>query len=149
MDISPLCFYNNYNKMMNYSTIRDLLSSYPGVETAYIFGSSVRGHGWKKTPDIDIGILFNEDVRDAEIEGEKIREDLERILKKRIDVISLGDAPPLLRFEVIRNGRSIFERHKEKRVDFEVRSLIEFYDLEPLRRQFVKGIRRLIREGDF
>ena len=39
--------------------IKSLLESREEIEIAYVFGSTVSGHGWKKIPDIDIAIFIN------------------------------------------------------------------------------------------
>lgn len=129
--------------------MKEYFSKHRGVAAAYIFGSTVSGRGWKKAPDIDVAVLFDNSMRETLIEGERIREKLEKISGRKVDVVSLNDSPPLMKFEVIKNGKLLFEKDKDARVEFEVRSLSEFYDLEPLRRHFVEEIGRLIREGKF
>jgi hypothetical protein len=49
-----------------------------------------------------------------------------------VDLVVLNDAPPVLKYEVIKYGR-VLKENKEARVMFEIRVLSEFMDTEHLR----------------
>ncbi|HID95444.1 MAG TPA: nucleotidyltransferase domain-containing protein [Candidatus Latescibacteria bacterium] len=117
--------------------------------TVYLFGSAVRGGGWKKEKDLDLAVYFHPSGTFAIEDGEKIGEELERAVRVKVDVVTLNYAPPLMRYEVIKNGEMLYCSDEEKRVDFEVKSLLEFYELEPLRRRLSDEIRQMIRDEVF
>lgn len=119
----------------------------PGVRTAYIFGSTVTGHGWKAAQDLDVAVVFAAGYRLED--GERLREELERSLGTPVDVVVLNEVSPLLWYEVLRNGQLIWCADDDERVEREVRSLKQYYDLEPQRRRLAIDIQTLIREGMF
>jgi uncharacterized protein len=60
-----------------------------------------------------------------------------------IDLAVLNDAPPLLRFEVIRVRQVLYNRDDEARVVFEVRTMQEWFDWEP---HYKRMLRACIKE---
>jgi len=56
-----------------------------------------------------------------------------------IDLIVLNDAPPLLRFEVIKNRHVLYNRDDEARVAFEVRTMQEWFDWAPRYRRMQRA----------
>ncbi|RKY61591.1 MAG: hypothetical protein DRP95_02650 [Candidatus Latescibacterota bacterium] len=128
--------------------VRAYMADRSSLVAAWVFGSTVKGGGWKREPDVDVAVYLRPDAASPEA-GERIREELERELKRKVDVVVLNFAPLLLRYEVFREGVLVHCSDEDLRVDFEVRSLLEFYDLEPLRRRMVQEIFRMAREGKF
>ena len=114
----------------------------------YVFGSTATGRGWKREKDLDIAVYFSPE-RFKVVEGEEIAEGMERAFEIKVDVVILNIASPLMRYEVFKNGKLVYSSDESRRVDFEVKSLLEFYDLELLRKRFVQDMKRLIREGKF
>ncbi len=119
----------------------------PELRTAYLFGSTAIGHGWKTIQDVDVAVVFAAGYRLED--GERLREELEQLLGKAVDVVVLNESPPLLWYEVLRNGRLIWCADESERVEHEVRSLIQYYDLEPQRQRLANDVRKMIQEGVF
>ena len=123
-----------------------------GIVAIYLFGSVIgASYGAKSKPDIDIAILLDKDnpYRDNLEAKFRISEDLERLLDKKseeIDVIILNDAAPVLVHEVIKTGDILWEKDREKRVDFEVTAELEYYDTKPLREFFWEKLTKEIRK---
>ena len=125
---------------MPLSALHHLLAGYfaqkPGIVCAYLFGSHATGTGGPDS-DVDVAALLDSGPGDAlrhmvEIEGE-LRATLPG---KRIDVVILNDAGPRLCYEIISTGRLVFERDRDERCDFEVKATVQYFDWQPIERQF-------------
>lgn len=105
-----------------------------GVAAAYLFGSVARGTAGPRS-DVDIGVLYSGQppagLQRFELEGE-----IEEVLRRPVQVVTLDDASPDLVHRVLRDGILVSERDRFRRVAFEVRSRAEYFDLEPVRRLY-------------
>ncbi|MGJ7045768.1 hypothetical protein HNR52_001973 [Thermoanaerobacterium thermosulfurigenes] len=79
--------------------------------------------------------------------------DLISIFKRDdIDLVVLNTANPVLRHQIIKFGKLIFEENEDIKVEFEVKTLREYMDMEPFRRtqmEFVKEWIENVLEGDY
>lgn len=66
-----------------------------------------------------------------ELEG-----DLERELGFPVQLVVLNTAPVDLAIRVLRGGRLVFETDRSVRIRFEVRTRNEYFDLEPILREY-------------
>lgn len=113
-------------------TINSLLAQNSQVKFAYLFGSSIQGETGPLS-DIDIAVFL-----DGRVSPFDFRLRLSALLaqalgSERFDLVTLNDAPLLLKYEVVRGGRVIKEQ-KSKRVAFETKVLSEYLDTACLRR---------------
>ncbi|ODS30537.1 MAG: nucleotidyltransferase [Candidatus Scalindua rubra] len=88
------------------------------VAFAFLFGSAIRGR-IRKEGDIDIGVYFwpRKDIEweafDKVYFGEaKIGLELERLLKKEVDLIVLNRARAILADEIVRKGKPIIHDNR-------------------------------------
>ena len=116
------------NKIDN---IHVLLADLPEVEFAYLFGSRVSGQSGALS-DIDIAVYV--DVQEGRLLYRlKLLERLQRLMGfLPVDLVVLNDAPPVLKYEVIKYGR-VLKENKDARVMFETMTLSEYLDTEHLR----------------
>lgn len=112
------------------------------VLCAYLFGSAARGH--PRPADIDVAVLYAERLV-AAVDGPhfRIEADLERRLGRPVHLIDLHRAPPDLVHRVLRDGRLVVDRDPSRRIAFEKKSRSEYFDLEPVRKEY----RRLARKS--
>jgi len=111
----------------------------PEIAAAYLFGSVARGTAGPGS-DVDLGLLYTEDPpRTLAGLGLELENDVERLLGLPVQLVVLNRAPVDLVVRVLRDGKLLFEGNAAKRVRFEVRSRMEFWDLEP----FIRRYRRL------
>jgi uncharacterized protein len=98
---------------------------------AYLFGSYARGEQ-RPDSDVDIAVLLPSDAAPA-LTGPLtlLRGDLERLLRRNVDLVDLRRAPVDLVHRVLRDGRLLAERDPAERVRFEVRARNEYFDLLP------------------
>jgi predicted nucleotidyltransferase len=117
---------------------RAVLESWPAVRLAYVFGSTARGEA-RTSSDVDIGVVV--DPRDSPVDLADLGEQLERALSRRVDLLDLHRASPLLRREVLRDGVLLLCRDEATRAAFESRALAEYLDTQHLRdvqRQYLR-----------
>jgi len=94
------------------------------IAFAFLFGSATRGK-IRKEGDIDIAVYFwpEKDVEwenfRKRYEGEnRIALDLERLLKKEIDLVVLNRARSVLADEIVRKGKPIIIKDRAMFLDF-------------------------------
>src|SRR6478609_6602742 len=88
--------------------LRERAASLPEVKLAVLFGSTVRGQA-RKGSDVDLGLLLKPVSRRERLHVEA---ELARAAGREVDFIDLEEAPPLLRFEITRDGVVILEREE-------------------------------------
>ncbi len=98
-----------------------------GVLLVYLFGSLGKGLPGN---DVDLAILGgNKPVY-------QLREELaEKLGTERIDLIDLESASPLLRFEIVSTGRTLYVADELLHEEFELDALHQYRDTAPLRRR--------------
>jgi hypothetical protein len=57
--------------------------------------------------------------------------ELERRAGRRVDLVALDAASPLLRFQVARDGSVIVEREANAWADFRARAMLDWWDWQP------------------
>ncbi len=122
--------------------LRSRISSLPAVRLAALFGSQARGEARPRS-DVDLGVLLDPDTPAVRWQ---IVEELERVAEREVDVIFLAEAPPLLRFEISRDGVLLFEKEDGLWTDVKVRAMVDWWDWAPYSRLFTKAAVRRLRE---
>ncbi|HZX49456.1 MAG: hypothetical protein A2Z47_06380 [Thermodesulfovibrio sp. RBG_19FT_COMBO_42_12] len=115
--------------------IKILLSPREEILLAYLFGSFSKG---VSTPlsDIDIAVLIHGDISEEKYPYGYRSELLTYLMKglrtNRIDLVILNDAPPFLKFQVVRHEQIIISRSEDKRIDFQVKTISRYNDVKRL-----------------
>ncbi|MCS6839178.1 MAG: nucleotidyltransferase domain-containing protein [Roseiflexus sp.] len=134
---------------LDYAALIAFLETQSDVAAAYLFGSLAQGRAAPGS-DIDLAVLLR--PLDATVSLERrlqLIEGVERCAERRVDVVTLNDAPLLVRREVLRHGRLLYERDRAVRVEFEVRTGKLDADLAPMRAFFAQALFQEIRDGRF
>ena len=107
-----------------------------GLAAAYLFGSTARGEA-QADSDLDLALLFSTPP-DATLEAQPFdaAEALSRALGRRVDVVVLNTAPVDLRMRVLRDGILLLQPDAAARIRFEVATRAEYFDLEPILREY-------------
>ena len=123
----------NQGENINLKAVAKVIQEREDVLLAYIFGSraiSTRVH--TPSSDIDIAVLFTHSPSLRELLS--FRAHLTRLLKTdSVDLVSLNEAPPLLKYEVIVGGQVIYSRDTFLQSRFEMRTINRFLDTQYLR----------------
>lgn len=105
------------------------------VQVAYLFGSRYRGT-YSPESDIDVAVLLSELPEGMLDYYLDITDRLSNLLGDRVDLVILNTAPPLLRHQVIKNGKIIYSRDETARVEFEARAEREYLDFSRFRERY-------------
>lgn len=115
------------------------------IKLIYIFGSYAKGTN-KKNSDLDIAVLLGGDY--APFKKLELIGDLVEIFKRDdVDLVILNEANSVLRHQVIKYGKVIFEESEDVRVDFEVKTLREYMDMEYFRKVQMDIVKEWIKEN--
>jgi hypothetical protein len=84
-----------------------------------------------------VGVLFREDPPQT-LAGYRfdLETELELLLRLPAQLVVLNRAPSDLVFRVLRDGKLLVNHDPSRRVGFEVRTLKEYWDMEPQRRLY-------------
>ena len=104
-----------------------------GIETIYLFGSRAQGYTHPLS-DFDFGVVFSrpEKYKEKTLDiYSKLYQIFTEVLPKKylrqrfklraheFDIVFLQFAPISLQFEAIKGGKVLYEKNKEKRLDYE------------------------------
>lgn len=116
--------------------------AWPELKLAVLFGSTARGEARPRS-DVDLGILL--DPYSVELRF-RVEADLGRAAGRPVDVILLDGAPPLLRFEIAREGILLFQREDHLWTGFKAKAMVDWWDWAPTHRMIAAGVVRSLRE---
>ena len=108
------------------------------IKAAYIFGSFPRQVD-KEPEDIDIAILVDNDQLGT-FSVPSFISLLEKILHYRVDLVLLNRAGEVLKYEVRRTGKLIFERSPDIGKRFEISSRKTYEDFLFLHKKYVSNV---------
>ena len=103
------------------------------IVACWVFGSRVRGSG-KADSDVDLAVLCEPTLG---FERARIMDIVGRETGVDVDVIDMGSAPPVLKWEVITTGRLLVERDAGMVADFVRRARWEAEDDEQRNRMIL------------
>jgi predicted nucleotidyltransferase len=142
-----LCQMNNQNKKYTLSrSAKDRISKqlaayickeFKDVVTVYLFGSFVKEGQFS---DIDLGLLFNENVAEALNIELTLETQLEKQFGHTFDVRVLNDAPNSFAYNVVRMGQIIIDLDTNFRAGFEGKVLKKYFDFDYFRRRYLKEV---------
>lgn len=111
------------------------------VLIAYLFGSQTTGLTHRES-DVDVALLFRFNNVPTTDHLLQMQDDLTSLLKKEVDIVVLNDASPIIRMQVLRKGKKLFERDRQAFTRFFVRTVNEYDDLKKVRSVIEKKISR-------
>lgn len=91
-----------------------------------LFGSYAEGKV-REDSDIDIGIYLEDKISVKE-ETNLIEDMVHAFKRDNIDLVILNTASPVLRFEVVRNGKLLFERTPGDFLQFKLLSMKRYWE---------------------
>lgn len=119
----------------------------PCVCAVYLFGSTVKGKR-RQNSDIDLGILFSKGMDSIQRFDQKldIKNELEDLFGSKVDIVDLEEADPYFIHNLLLNKVLVIEKDINRRVEFEVKSRREYFDMLPFYRLYhTQAMRRLER----
>lgn len=112
------------------SPITEYLQNHSRVSAAWLFGSVAAGKAGKDS-DIDIAVLFTTDLSKYERFDLKLSMagELARLACCDVDIVDMQYAPLYLQYQIRKSGRLIVEKDHAYRLNFDVNSRREYFDL--------------------
>ncbi len=106
---------------------------------AYIFGSLVKKTA-NKLSDIDIAIYIDERSADNRnfrygYQAEVLTDLIKILGTKKVDLVILNSAPPLLRHRVIYHGEIIYSADERERIRFQLDTINKYMDYKMLQKK--------------
>lgn len=121
--------------------IREVVDIHPEVVAAYLYGSYAKGMETGES-DIDVALLLSEHFNQSALYPFKIASEMEKKLKRKVDVRILNDAPPSFLNQVFKYGKVVYSRDEKKRVSFEAQAMRAYLDIKPIHLEYNR-IRRM------
>ena len=98
--------------------LKDYFEKRKDVVMAFLFGSFAKGQAVYDS-DVDIAVYFKPEKQKIELEEDKIYpgenqiwEDVEKIIKRNVDLVILNKARPLVAFDVLQTGMPIIIKNR-------------------------------------
>jgi uncharacterized protein len=125
-------------------------ASLDGIVLAYLFGSHARGQAWAHS-DVDVAVLLADhpdDDRCFDARLEVIGGLMEILNTDEVDVLILNQAPPALAYAVLRDGILLYCRHHQARIEYQLHTLNEYLDFEPILKRHERAVLDKARRGE-
>jgi predicted nucleotidyltransferase len=119
-------------------SVSSVCTRHKGIVAAYIFGSFAKGQK-EKPGDIDIAVLLEQTCLQS-FEIPSLISEFEKVVDCRVDVVVLNRADEILKYEVRRSGKLIFERSPEMRKMAEIRGRKSYEDFLNLHNRYVRKV---------
>lgn len=127
---------------MDLEALRKALEAQPAIRLAVLFGSMARGRSSARS-DVDLALRL---VRDDAAARREAVAAAGRATGREIDVVDLDAAPPLLRFQIARDGVVLVEREPRLWTRFKARAMVDWWDWAPTARRIHAAYVRRLRE---
>ena len=122
--------------------LRQSIASLPEVRLAVLFGSTARGQA-RPQSDVDLGVLLDPDTPDVRFKAEI---ELGKAAGQSVDVVFLNQAPPLLRFEIAKEGVLLHQDQDHLWTDFKTRAMLDWWDWAPIAKRIEDALIQRLRQ---
>lgn len=127
---------------MDLEALRQALEAQSAVQMAVLFGSRARGRSGTRS-DVDLALRLEPDT--VELLWQVVAA-AGRAAGVEVDVVELDASPPLLRFQIARDGVVLVEREPRLWTRFKTRAMIDWWDWAPTARAIHGAYIRRLRE---
>ena|SRR3972149_472258 len=108
-----------------------------GIHLAFVFGSIATG-SLRTDSDVDVAVLF-ETVPDP-FELSLLAGELSSLIGREVDLVALNEASPILKMQVLRFGKLLYQSEPRRFHEFYVRTVNEYDDLKQMRKKAEQSI---------
>ena len=112
-------------------TIEDILPALKGESFALVFGSSGTGR-FRPESDIDLAVRFPKPL--AQVEILELTRRISEIAGRRVDLVDLGSADPIIAMQVLRHGRPLLVSDRAAFETFRMTTPSRYFDWKRSRR---------------
>ncbi|MGH9361135.1 MAG: type VII toxin-antitoxin system MntA family adenylyltransferase antitoxin [Thermoanaerobaculia bacterium] len=128
--------------MIDLEALRQALAAVPAVRLAAVFGSEARG---KSGPQSDVDLALQLVPPTAAARRDAVAA-ARAAIGREIDAVDLDSAPPLLRFQIARDGVLLVEREPRSWTRFKATAMVDWWDWAPTARRIHADYIRRLRE---
>jgi len=128
--------------------INPALFALHGIDLAYVFGSANSAR-FRAQSDVDIAIRFTPEIPMGDFlrHSALLEVELARLLRQKIDMSILNLASPLLRYEVVKNGRVLYSSDEEQRALFHIRTYREYEDFCHAQNFYIRALKARLQQA--
>ena len=118
-----------------------------GILLFYVFGSYAQSFA-NKLSDLDIAFLSREkfDLHQLLEFLSKLQDIFE---EEAVDLIDLRESPPALTHRVLKEGKCMYAKSLQEKIEFEIKNESLYFDMQTLRNEHFISLRRRIENGTF
>jgi len=127
---------------MDLEGLHSALAAQPTVKLAVVFGSTARGRSGLGS-DLDLALRL---VPNTAASRREVVDAARRATRREIDAVDLDTAPPLLRFQIARDGVLLVEREPPSWARFKAKAMTDWWDWAPTARKIHAAYIRRLRE---
>jgi predicted nucleotidyltransferase len=109
-----------------------VLKEIPEVKSIYLYGSRATGRAVRSS-DLDLCVVTAQRIR------QKIKTDIASLSDDCLDVTLFWDIPVAMRYNILKEGRLLFQRDKKYTENIRMRTLTEYLDFKPVIRRFAEA----------
>lgn len=117
------------------------------IKLFYIYGSYSVGNPGRLS---DLDLAYLSDVQISWEEETKLLEEATEIFEEEaIDLVDLKKVPLTLIHRILKWGKCLYAKDLKTKIDFETRKEDEYFDTEPIRKEYFKNMLERIENGAF
>lgn len=98
-----------------------------GLDALYVYGSEAASRTGPKS-DVDLAALTERVPGGMELMDLRAR--LEAAVGRDVDLVFLGQASPIVAWQVLRHGKLVYESNSRRRAQLEIRTITAYADLK-------------------
>jgi len=139
----------HFDLSQHVDALEQYFASLDRVVLAYLFGSHARGRAGPLS-DVDVAVLLEgrpDDDCCFDMRLEVIGGLMGLLHTNDIDMVVLNQAPPALRYAVLRDGILLFCRDRQAMIEFRLRTVNEYLDFKPILKRHGDAILEKARKG--
>lgn len=137
-------FEKNLDELLNFFRYQE------NIVVTYLFGSLSKGE-LGPLSDIDFAFFLDMNLKKSERSEKKLLliNEISSIIKTdRVDAVIMNDAPLLLNFNIIKNGKILHSKSEKERVIFETSIISRYLDRKYYDNMHIEhGITRMMEKG--
>ena len=128
--------------------IHNYFSNKKEVTAVYLYGSYARNEQ-KDGSDIDLAVLFFDNIDKRFYLLLEYKHDLSEILQKKVELQELNNIRIDFAYRVLEEGIKIQANNEKFRINFEVKTMQGYFDLKPFFDEYYSVLRKQSLRGDF
>lgn len=128
--------------------IKNYFANKPEIAAVYLYGSYARGEE-KKNSDIDLAVLFEDNINDRLSLRLGYEDELENLLAKKVEIQELNIVGVEFAKRVLDEGILIIDKNTPARITYEIKIINNYFDMLPFYEEYYEVLKQQSLKGDF